>query len=76
MAELRTNPQLILENGEATAFEIVAHTFDYVCNTLDPQKNGVDVCETCPLASVCDECMNGYDVAENLRRIAKECKSK
>ena len=75
MAKLKTNPQLVLENGEATAFEIVAHTIDYVCNTLDPQKNGDDVCETCPLVNLCGV-MRGYDIANEFRRIAKECKSK
>ena len=76
MAVLRTNPQLVLENGEATAFEIVAHTFDYVCSALDPEKNSDSACETCPLANLCNEGMLGYDIAEGLRRIAKECKSK
>lgn len=76
MAILKTNPQLTLENGEATAFEIVAHTFDFVCNTLDPQENGEVVCETCPLTSICCEHMRGYDIADNFRKIAKECKSK
>jgi hypothetical protein len=76
MAELKINPQLILENGEATAFEIVAHTFDYVCNTLDPQENSDSVCETCPLTNLCGYAMRGYDMADNFRRIAKECKSK
>ena len=75
MAILRTNPQLVLENGEATALEIVAHTFDYVCSALDPESNG-DVCETCPLKNLCKEGMLGYDIAEELRKIAKECKSK
>lgn len=76
MATLVTNPQLKLENGESTAFEIVAHTIDYVCNIINPEKNGADVCETCPLSSVCGHMMSGYDMADELRRIAKECKSK
>lgn len=76
MAVLKTNPQLVLENGEATAFEVVAHTFDYVCNTLDPQKNGDNACETCPLTNLCGHMMRGYDMADEFRRIAKECKSK
>lgn len=76
MAVLRTNPQLVLENGEATAFEIVAHTFDYVCSTLDPEHNSDSVCETCPLRNLCKEDMLGYDIAEQLRKIARECKSK
>ena len=75
MAVLKTNPQLVLENGETTAFEIVAHTFDYVCNTINPEKNGEDVCKTCPLTKLCGY-MNGYDMADEFRRIAKECKSK
>lgn len=76
MAVLVTNPQLHLENGEATAFEIVAHTFDYVCQSLNPEKNNKEVCKTCPFNYFCDDLAYGYDIANELRRIAKECKSK
>lgn len=76
MAILVTTPQLKLENGESTAFEVVAHTIDYVCSTINPEKNGEDVCKTCPLSNLCGYVMSGYDMADEFRRIAREYKSK
>ena len=73
MAVLRTNPQLFLENGEATAFEIVAHTIDYVCQAMG---DGVDKCNGCPFVSLCKVTGDGYDRADEFRRIAKECRPK
>lgn len=73
MAKLKTNPQLVLENGEATAFEIVAHTIDYVCEQMGDKINK---CHDCPFWSLCNSTSDGYNRADLLRKIAKECKPK
>ena len=73
MPELRTNPQLILVNGEATAFEVVAHTIDYVCQSMGDKINK---CHDCPFYTLCNSTSDGYSRADLLRKIAKECKSK
>ena len=73
MAVLVTTPQLKLENGESTAFEVVAHTIDYVCQSMGDKINK---CHGCPLFSLCNTTSDGYSRADEFRRIAKECKSK
>ena len=74
MAVIRTTPELVLENYEATAFELVAKTFDYVCQSMGDKK--INKCHGCPLYSLCNSTSDGYSRADEFRRIAKECKSK
>jgi Fe-S cluster biogenesis protein NfuA len=73
MAQLKTNPQLVLENGEATAFEIVARTIGYVCAEM---SGGINKCHGCPFFSLCNSTSDGFSRADLLRKIAKESKSK
>ena len=69
MAVLVTNPQLKLEGGEKTAFEMVASTIDYVC---DKMRN----CDNCPFNWLCSKDTeghnDGYDIAEGLRTMVRE----
>lgn len=73
MALLRTNPQLILDNDDVAAFETVARIIGYVCAEMD---NGINKCHGCPFYSLCRSTSDGYNRADLLRKIAKECKSK